>query len=256
MKNKYGFVLIAVLVLFAGFICPVFANNAANPGFTGPSAIPGEEMIPSLNAGNSSVNLPVDVRSNLMGSSPDVSQAEQSVTLSKVERGPLSPIYVTLVEKIYEGSISSSSNNSYYRRRSLSSRHMAVRKRTVTVDIAPIIYKYAKLNGLDPFLLKAVIEVESNFKPYAVSCHGAAGLMQLIPTTAKHLGVNNAFDPEQNIAGGAKYLKMLINKFNNIDLAIAAYNAGPGNVSRYGGIPPFAETQRYVVKVKKVMKKR
>lgn len=255
MKNRCEFVLIAVLVLFAGFICPAFANTA-NPGFTRPPAIPGEEMISFPRAGNSSVDIPVDLRANLKGSSPDVFKTKKSVAVTKVESGPFSPIYVTLVEKIYVSGTISSSNKSYQRRRSLSSRHMTIRKRTVTVDIAPIIYKYAKLNGLDPFLLKAVIEVESNFKPYAVSCHGAAGLMQLIPSTARNLGVNNAFDPEENIAGGAKYLKRLINKFKDTDLAIAAYNAGPSNVSRYGGIPPFAETQRYVVKVRKAMKKR
>jgi hypothetical protein len=103
-------------------------------------------------------------------------------------------------------------------------------------------------------LLKAVGKAESDFRADAVSRSGAQGIMQLMPKTAEYLGVKDSFDPEQNINGGAKYLAELLDKYDgNTSLALAAYNAGMNNVKKYGGIPPFEETQNYVVKVTKYM---
>lgn len=121
-------------------------------------------------------------------------------------------------------------------------------------DYDPIIQKAAETFNMDFSLIKAVIDAESSFDPEAVSSAGAKGLMQLMPATAKALGVTDSANPVENIMGGARYLKGLLERFNNNEaLALAAYNAGPGRVKQYGGIPPFKETQAYV---KRVLEKR
>jgi len=117
-------------------------------------------------------------------------------------------------------------------------------------EINDLISKYSDKNGLDEDFVKAVINQESGFNPNATSHCGAMGLMQLMPSTAQGLGVKNAYDAEQNIEGGTKYLKGLMDRFNNDkSLALAAYNAGPNAVKKYGGIPPYNETQNYVKSV-------
>jgi soluble lytic murein transglycosylase-like protein len=110
-----------------------------------------------------------------------------------------------------------------------------------------LISRSARRHGVEERLVRAVISLESGFNPAAVSPEGAVGLMQLMPRTAHRMGVRNAHDPQQNIAGGVKYLKLCLDRFDqDVVLALAAYNAGPGNVEKYDGCPPFRETRRFV----------
>lgn len=114
-------------------------------------------------------------------------------------------------------------------------------------EIQNIVAKLSQKHKIDEKLVMAVIQQESNFNPKAVSKAGAKGLMQLMPPTAKELGVTNPFNPEQNLEGGVKYLSKMITKYRgNIVLGLAAYNAGAGNVDKYNGVPPYKETQKYI----------
>lgn len=113
----------------------------------------------------------------------------------------------------------------------------------------PLIEHYANKYSVDPTLVRAVIQVESNFNPNCVSSKGARGLMQLMPATAKRFGVTNIHDPEQNIHGGVRFLSYLMRLFNeDLPRVLAGYNAGENAVLKYGGIPPYAETSTYVVR--------
>jgi hypothetical protein len=119
-----------------------------------------------------------------------------------------------------------------------------------TPQLEALISKYSTLYGVDPSLVRAVIRHESGFNSGAVSPKGAQGLMQLMPGTAALMGVNNPFDPEQNIAGGVGYLRRCLDRFqHNVPLAVAAYNAGPEAVAKYCTVPPYAETQAFVQNV-------
>jgi len=109
----------------------------------------------------------------------------------------------------------------------------------------------AKDNGVDPALVDAMVRTESNYNPLAISSKGARGLMQLIPETGRRFGVQDFFDPRQNIEGGVRYIKYLLNMFDgNVDLSLAAYNAGENLVARLGRIPPYPETRNYVRKIR------
>ncbi|WP_139800812.1 transglycosylase SLT domain-containing protein [Geothermobacter hydrogeniphilus] len=118
-----------------------------------------------------------------------------------------------------------------------------------------IIRFFADQYGLEEALVRAVIKVESDYDPSVVSSKGAMGMMQLVPTTAAEMDVVNPLDLVDNIRGGSRYLRKMLDRFHgDLDLALAAYNAGPGAVSRYGGVPPYAETMNYVRKVRKYLR--
>jgi hypothetical protein len=130
-----------------------------------------------------------------------------------------------------------------FRRRALLARLGRLRAPEYMVEL---IRSASEEAGLDPALVAAVAAVESGFNPRAVSPAGAVGVMQLMPGTAAALGVSDPFDPAQNVRAGARYLRSLLDRFGKLELALAAYNAGPGAVERYGGIPPYPETRAYV----------
>jgi soluble lytic murein transglycosylase len=117
-----------------------------------------------------------------------------------------------------------------------------------------LIQTYADKHGLAPALVKAVIQTESGGNPRAVSPAGAMGLMQLMPSNVQEAGIADPYDPEQNIAAGTQQLSDLMKQYGgDLDLTLAGYNAGPGNVRKYGGVPPFRETQSYIRKVRAAM---
>ncbi len=121
-------------------------------------------------------------------------------------------------------------------------------------DVAPealnaIVTRHAKSAELEPDLVRAVIQVESSFNPRARSHKGAMGLMQVMPVTATMYSVSDPYDPDQNVGAGTRYLRKMLNSFGTLELALAAYNAGPTAVTRFGGVPPYPETRDYVEKV-------
>jgi len=120
--------------------------------------------------------------------------------------------------------------------------------------VRALIRQVAASMEVDPRLLEALVETESKFDPYAVSRKGAMGLMQLMPDTARRFEVANVFDPRQNLEGGTRYLKELLDRYDDTALALAAYNAGEDAVDRYGGIPPYRETRGYVSRILRRMK--
>lgn len=133
-------------------------------------------------------------------------------------------------------------------------RRAVVRARKPSPALQSLIDRYSLQQGLDAALVRAVIQAESAFNPRALSVKGAMGLMQLMPSTARELGVQDPWDPEQNVRGGTRYLRQMLDQFDGkLDWALAGYNAGPGAVQRYGGVPPYRETVGYVDKVMRLM---
>lgn len=117
------------------------------------------------------------------------------------------------------------------------------------VQLNSVIEEQARLANIDPLIIEIIVKHESAFNPTATSGVGAQGLMQLMPETATDLGCQNAYDPVQNVAAGTRYFADLYRQFGDLSLALAAYNAGPGNVSSFGGVPPYSETQNYVASI-------
>jgi soluble lytic murein transglycosylase-like protein len=121
---------------------------------------------------------------------------------------------------------------------------------STTTRYDAIITTHARAHGVSPALVRAIIEIESGFNPTAVSPKGALGLMQLMPATARELGVVHPFEPDENIRGGVMYLRRLLDHYHqDVSLALAAYNAGPAAVARYGAVPPYRETRAYVTQI-------
>lgn len=166
------------------------------------------------------------------GASPAAPSHEDGVTVTPASLGPLPPLPLTpdtthLVPLVHQAG---------------------------TGQYDSLIETYAGKYGVDPSLVRAVIQTESGGNPRAVSSAGALGLMQLMPGNVKESGITDPFDPEQNIAAGTQQLSGLMKQYNgDLDLALAGYNAGPGNVRKYGGVPPFRETQDYIKKVRAAM---
>lgn len=217
LRTRYGTMLLGASLAVGGIGIPMSANRtAAAPGADGPAA-----------EGTQTAGGALQQVARSMASGVD-----EAIPLGRTVEKTLSPAEMDLVtEKAREDFFKSE------------------------VPFGSIIYKEAKKNDLPPELVAAVVQTESNFKPTARSGVGAQGLMQLMPKTGRWMGGKNLNNPTDNVRAGTKYLKYLNERFDGDETKVlAAYNAGEGNVRRYGGVPPFKETRNYVKKVANAQK--
>jgi len=161
--------------------------------------------------------------------------------------------YSDIYEYVDENGISHFTNipkNKNFKKIIISGRNSLKNKSIIPSDYHQIILSKARRYNIEPSLIKAIITVESNWNPVAISRRGAIGLMQLMPSTIKEMQVNNPFNPEENIEGGVRYLRLLLDRFKGeLPLALAAYNAGPEVVEKFGDVPPIQETRQFVQEV-------
>ena len=222
LKKKYATWALGATLAFGGIGSPlVMMNKMDLPEPTGESMALDEGLEKDLNAAAS-------IAKQVAGGVEAVAHGVEAATTSPLKTVAEAPKKLTIVtEKVRED---------FFKKE---------------VPFGSLIYKEAKKNDIRPELVAAVVQAESRFKPTARSGAGAVGLMQLVPRTGRWMGARDLTNPAQNIAAGAKYLKYLNERFDgNETKVIAAYNAGEGNVKRFGGVPPFRETRSYVVKVK------
>jgi soluble lytic murein transglycosylase-like protein len=184
----------------------------------------------------------------LFGAAPDSPQRVTSVVRPDLRTGKLVRSVVVSPKPVMEVRVAAA----VVPPRAVDAALLALEPVAPPSGINEAVRRIAAEHALPEQLIHSVIKVESNYNAHAISSKGALGLMQLIPATARRFGVSDAFNPVENIQGGARYLRYLLDLYNgDYPLALAAYNAGEGAVARYGGVPPFAETQNYVILVRR-----
>jgi soluble lytic murein transglycosylase-like protein len=225
LKNKYTTWALGASLALGGIGTPLLMVQTSGPGSTGSGAAATASIDDSI---EKDLETARSIAQQVAGGVEAVAQGVESAATSPFQGVTEAPRKLSLItEKVREDFFHAE------------------------VPFGSVIYKEAKKNNLRPELVAAVVQAESRFKPTARSGSGAIGLMQLVPRTGRWMGARDLTNPAQNIAAGAKYLKYLNERFDgNETKVIAAYNAGEGNVKRFGGVPPFRETRSYVQRVR------